>query len=171
MILRPAPSEHNPYFSRYIDLVPEGEFLGLLRDTWAEAQAYFQALPPERHDYRYAPGKWSVKEVLMHLIDTERIMAFRAFVAGRGDQQMVLSSMDENFYASRTEVSGRSMASLLEEFSAVRHATLQLFAHLSEADSQTVVQCAGFPATARAMGYVIAGHVLHHLRILRERYA
>ncbi|TAE50349.1 MAG: HD domain-containing protein [Bacteroidetes bacterium] len=168
---RPQEGECNPYFMRYINLVPEGNYIAIFRKTTEETLRYFQALPAEKLDYRYAEGKWSIKEVLMHLMDTERIMAYRALVASRMDSEAVLPNMDETVYAAHVDVSGRSLEDMLEEFIALRTSTEKLLANIPYSQSRYLVRHAsGSMFSARAVAYVIVGHVLHHLRVLEERY-
>lgn len=171
MILqRPLPEEYNPYFQRYIDRVPEGDFQALLAEQTAATLAFFENIPAGKHGYRYAPGKWSIREVLLHLIDTERVFAYRALVAARCDGAIVLPSMEEDHYATYSEADRRTMKDLLEEFRAVRSAGETLFRSLSERQATFQANSNGFPVTARAIAYMMLGHVLHHRAVLEERY-
>ncbi len=167
---KPQASEHNPYFSRYIDLVPAGNYAELLQQNTDKAIKSFKSIAPEKHNYAYAKGKWTVKEMLMHMIDTERVMAYRALVAARGDSKTQLYGMDENAYAQNVNVTNRTMDDLLEEFSAVRTATKKLFENLDEEQSKRTSHIVNHHTTARALGYLIIGHVEHHINILNERY-
>src|SRR5688572_27445300 len=117
---RPEANEYNPYFQHYIDLAGEGNFLDLFRKNTTETIRFFESIPAGKHDYSYAENKWSVKDVLMHIIDTERVFSFRALVAARGDVNTPLRSVDESLYAKNVDVSRRSMKSLLREFKLVR---------------------------------------------------
>jgi hypothetical protein len=167
---RPLATEYNPYFQGYIDLVEEGDFSDLLNSNTTKATQLFGGIPPGKHDYRYATDKWSVKEVLMHLIDTERVMSYRALVAARGDSETPLHPMDENMYARNADVSGRSMENLLKEFTAVRTATELLLTNLTDAQSQLPGNAMGRIFTPRALGYIMIGHVEHHIKVINERY-
>ncbi len=167
---KPAANEHNPYFSRYISLVDDGEYINLLNTNTIETNKFFSQLPTDKHNYRYADGKWTVKEVLMHIMDTERVMSYRALVAARGDHASVLPLMDENHYADNVDVTNRTMEDLLEEFNAIRTATLKLFANITDEQSMRTANANGTPTTARAIAYVVIGHVIHHLNVLQERY-
>lgn len=167
---RPAVTEYLPYFQRYIDLVPEGDFLTLFRDNKEKTTRFFESIPADKHDYRYADGKWTIKEVLMHIIDTERVMSYRAFVAARADDTTVLHPMDENKYAANADVSGRSLVSIIAEFNAVRSATLTLYDHLTDAQSRFMAKGETHPVTARAIGYIMIGHIEHHFRVITEKY-
>lgn len=168
---QPQANEYRPFFQRYIDLVPEGDIIETLRQQAKEAVTFFTSLPADKHDYRYAQGKWSIKQVLMHIIDTERVMSYRALVAARGDTTTVLHGMDENLYAETAPYSGRTMEEILDEFSAVRASTIYLFANTSiEQSVQQANNSDGSYFTTRALAYIIAGHLLHHLGIIKERY-
>jgi hypothetical protein len=124
----------------------------------------------EKLDYKYAPGKWTIKELLMHLIDTERVFAYRALVAARGDTSTPHYRMDEELYASNVDVSQRTLESLILEFQAVRSATEKLFENITDAQSKSRCNVVTHPMTARAIGYFMIGHVRHHLKIIEERY-
>lgn len=167
---KPATTEYNPYFQRYIDLTEEGDYMEMLRKNTADTASYFSAIPADKHEYRYAEGKWTPKEVLMHLMDTERVFNYRALVAARGDSETPLHKMDPDLYVKGVDVSGRSMESLLIEFLAVRSATELLYANMTGEQSARVGNNIAFPITPRALGYIIIGHIHHHINILNERY-
>ena len=167
---RPLPSEYNPYFQKYISLVGEGNFSALLNEGTDKAIRFFEQIPAEKHNYRYAADKWTIKEVLMHIIDTERVMTYRALVAGRGDSTTPLHPMDENEYARNTDVTARSMDSLLKEFTAVRTASAMLLEHLTEDQTKLPGNTTGHIVTPRAIGYILIGHVQHHTNVIVERY-
>ena len=154
-MLRPSLNEYNPYFGKYIDLVGEGDFFSLLGNSSTQTVRLFGQLPLEKHNHRYAEDKWSVKEVLMHIIDTERVMAYRALVVARGDNALPLNNMDQDIYARHADVSGRGMESLIQEFSAVRNATSMLFEHLSDEQAASVGKVTTHSITPRALGYII----------------
>ncbi len=167
---RPQPGEYNPYFDRYIKLVPDGEFNTMLADNTRATLDFFGEIPVEKHDHSYGPGKWTIKQVLMHIIDTERVMAYRAFVASRADNMVTLPAMDENHYAAHADVSDRDMASLINEFTAVRAATSAIYGNLNDDRSKFAAKGETHPFTARALGYIMIGHIEHHFRITRDRY-
>lgn len=168
---RPLPAEYRPYFQRYIDLVPDGDIVDILATQQDDVVQFFSSLPADRHDYRYAEGKWSIKQVLMHIVDTERVMSYRALVAARGDVTTVLYGMDENLYAENAPYPGRPMQDILEEFSSVRRASVKLFAHLTAEQSTAPAQNQdGTYFTPRALAYIIAGHIPHHINVIKERY-
>ncbi len=167
---KPREGEYNPYFDRYISLVPEGDFLGLLKDNTDRTIRFFENIPPEKHDYRYANNKWSIKESLMHVTDTERVMSYRAFVAIRADNATVLCDMDENHYAANADVANRSLTSLIAEFAAVRSATTALYSYITDAQSMFRARGTAYPFTARALGYIMIGHIEHHFNVITQRY-
>lgn len=167
---KPLSDEYNSFYQRYIDWVPEGDFLTLLHQNTADTVRFFETIAAEKHDYRYAEGKWTLKEVLMHLIDTERVFAYRALVGARADSSTILPYMEEDEYARNADVSLRTVQSLIAEFKAVRGATLSLFEHMSDAQSQFKANTTTVPITPRAIGYISIGHILHHIGVIEERY-
>lgn len=168
---QPKPGEYLPYYQKYIDMQPaEVPYAALLTTNTDEVLRLFGRIPEERHKYRYAPGKWTIKDVLMHVIDTERAMSFRALVAARGDSNMQLFTLDEDRYAENVDTTARSMDSLLEEFAAVRKATALLLNNVPEPQTLWACNVAGNRVTVRALAYIITGHVAHHLAVIRERY-
>lgn len=166
---KPNTNEHAPYFSRYIALVGEGDFFDELNVSFERCYQLFNNLPAEKHNFRYAEGKWTPKEMLMHIIDTERVFSYRAMTIARNDKTP-LPGFDENAYADSIDVSNRSMSSLLDEFKAVRQATLSFFQNLPEENSSIIGNANNFPTSPRAIAYMIIGHVIHHGNILSERY-
>src|SRR6267378_911733 len=124
---RPEANEFHANYQKYFDLVPAGDYMEMLRQNSAESATFFESLPPEKHDYKYAVGKWTVKEVLMHIIDTERVFSYRALAAARGDSETPVYRMDEELYARNVDVTNRTLRSLIAEFKAVRIATEYLF--------------------------------------------
>jgi hypothetical protein len=169
MITRPQPSEHSPYFSRYIDLVPDGDLLSLLEDQHRVTQGMLTPLPPEKAKYRYADDKWSVTEVVGHMADTERIFAYRALRFARGDSAP-LAGYDENAYTPAGHFDDRSLGDVLAEFTAVRGATLALLRGLPPDTFARTGQADGKAVSVRALAYIIAGHERHHLNLFRSRY-
>ena len=167
---KPLEGEYNPYFDRYISLVPDGYFHELLTENTNNTIRFFENIPSQKHDYRYANNKWSIKESLMHIIDTERVMSYRALVAIRADNSTVLCDMDENHYAANADVTDRSLASIVEEFASVRIATTLLYNHVTEAQSTFRARGAAYPFTARALGFIMIGHVVHHVNVITQRY-
>lgn len=169
MIARPQPSEHSPYFSRYIDLVPDGDLLSLLEDQHRVTRGMLASLTPEKAKYRYADNKWSVTEVVGHLADTERIFSYRALRFARGDGTP-LAGYDENAYTPAGRFDERSLGDVLAEFTAVRGATAALLRGLLPDAFSRTGQADGKPVSVRALAYIIAGHERHHLNLFRSRY-
>lgn len=169
-MLKPLPGECREYFHRYIDLVPSGTFINTLQSNTTETASFFANLPADKQHYRYTEGKWTPKEVLLHIMDTERIFTYRALAAVRGDKDAALPGYDENMYAANADANSRSMDDLLEEFSAIRVATKKLFENVTEVQSLQTTNVAGVATSTRALAYVIIGHTLHHMRIIQERY-
>jgi uncharacterized damage-inducible protein DinB len=167
---KPLPSEHKEYFKRYIDLVPSGNYISLLQQNTNDLIHFLSTIPVEKHEYRYTDGKWTPKEVLLHITDTERIFSYRALVALRGDSQSLLPSMDENLFAANADVSKRTMQDIIEEFNAIRIATTKLFENTTDEQSIKTANASGFHTTVRSIGYMIIGHVIHHMNIINERY-
>jgi len=166
---KPLAGEYAPGYQKYFDLVPAGKYLTLLSQNLTDTVTFFESIPNEKLDYRYAAGKWSIKEILMHLIDTERVFSYRGLVAARSDGSPHYR-MDEELYARNVDVSGRSLRSLLSEFKAVRSSSEQLYQHLTDAQSKLLCNIVTHPMTARAIGYFLIGHVQHHVNIVKGRY-
>jgi len=169
MIPRPAPSEYAPHYAGYVNRVSEGEVLDQLARQIEETRALLRDLPPSRAVHRYATGKWSVAEVVGHIADAERIFAYRALRIARGDATP-LAPFDENAYTPAGSFDRRTLTDLVDELTAVRQATLALFRGMpGEAFERTGI-ASGRTVSVRALAFIIAGHELHHVAILRERY-
>ena len=167
---RPSSDEYAPGYQKYFDLIPEGDYLSLLSQNLANTIRRLEKIPAEKLDYRYAEGKWTIKEVLMHMIDTERVFSYRALVAARGDDATPHYRMDEELYARNVEVSHRTLPSLISELKAVRASTERLFENITEAQSKLRCNIVTHQMTTRAIGYFMIGHVQHHLKVIEERY-
>ena len=169
MTERPDRTEAAPYYFTYIDLVPGGEVCRTLETQGHDTLAVLRAVSEERSGYRYATDKWSVREVLGHVNDTERLFVARAFWFARGFDTP-LPSFDQHVAAAAAGAEQRSWSSHVEEFGIVRASTLSFFNNLpAEAWPRRGV-ASGNPFTVRALAYLAAGHVAHHLAILRQRY-
>ena len=169
VIRRPAPDEYAPYYGRYIDRVPEGDLCEMLPVQLEETRALIRSIPERRGTDRYAPDKWSIKEVLGHVIDTERIMSYRALRVGRGDPTP-LPGYEQNDYVPTGGFDERTLVDLSEELASVRQATIHLFRHFDPAALTRRGTASGGPVTPRALAYIIAGHERHHVAILHDRY-
>ena len=167
---RPKSDEHNPYYAKYIALVPDDDLsiAGHLADQHHETIDVLRKARAKA-DFAYAPGKWTVKEVVGHICDAERIFAYRALRFARGDSTD-LPGFDENAYVEESNFKSRTMDDLLEELWAVRAATLSLAKHLPESAMGNRGSANGSSITVRALLYIIAGHERHHLGVLKERY-
>ena len=168
-ILRPEPSEYAAYFSRYIDQLPQGDILTVLRTQGEETQSTLGALSETDAQFRYAPGKWSIKQIGGHLTDAERIFGYRALCFARGEKQR-LPGFDENEYVAAASFDRRSLADHLTEFRAVRAATLSFFSGLSQEELLRRGTANQWEYTVRATPFIVAGHERHHLGVIRERY-
>jgi uncharacterized damage-inducible protein DinB len=166
---RPAPGEYKPYFDRYISLVDEDDILGLLERQIAEIQALLGSLSEEQSRYRYAEGKWSVRGVVDHLIDAERIFGYRALAVSRGDTHE-LPSFDENEYAAASDADRRDLPGLLDELAGARRSNLAMMRRFDDGAWSRIGAASGGPISPRALAFILAGHQRHHVRILRERY-
>ena len=167
---RPEVNEFNPYFKKYIDLVEEKNFFDAFNEDTESTFNFFKNIPVEKHNFKYAPDKWTIKDVLMHIIDTERIFTYRALVCARGDGKTLLQRADENLFAANVDVTNRSMESLLEEFLTIRKSFDFLLKNITEEKSKFLGNNGEFKISARALGYISLGHTKHHLKVIKERY-
>jgi uncharacterized damage-inducible protein DinB len=169
MIPRPAADEFLPYYGKYIDAVPDGDLLQMLQTQLDETLTLVRGLPEEQGGHRYAPGKWSIRQVLSHVIDAERIFAYRALRIARGDRTP-LASFDENAYADASGADARTLADLADELEHVRLATIALLRGLYDEALARRGTASDAEVSVRALAWIIAGHELHHRKLLRERY-
>ena len=158
-----------PYFSKYINLVHTENVEEAIKKYSGEILAFFQRIPVEKADYRYAEGKWSLKEMLQHIIDAERIFAYRALSIARLDKTP-LPGFDENNYALASNANQRSWESLLQEFEAVRKSTDLLLQNFTPDQLQHSGVTNNHTNTTIAISFVIFGHILHHINVIKERY-
>ncbi len=170
IIEKPEPGEYPFYASMYIDLLPDdGLLLKHLKDNLNQVKALISAFPEEKWSYRYAPDKWTIKEVLVHIIDDERIYAYRALCFARNEKTS-LPGFEQDEYVLYSNANERSIGNIMEEYEAVRFATIALF----NGFDQTALLRQGVAnknrATVRALGYHIAGHELHHINLIKEKY-
>lgn len=168
-IPRPDPTEFAHFYAGYVDAVPDGDLLDRLHDQAHATQLLLRGLSDRDGRFRYAEGKWSVKEVLGHVTDAERIFGYRALRFARNDGTE-LPGFEQDAYIAAAHFEERSLASLLNEFAAVREATLRLFESFTEEELLRGGPAAGHLVTVRALAWIIAGHERHHQRVLRERY-
>ena len=169
MLKVPDRSEPAEYYFTYIDKVPTGDLLDVLEAQRAEVLALFDGISADRSAHRYAPDKWTIRQVVAHLNDCERLFVFRAMWFARGFDS-ALPSFDQNVAMATSGADDRTWRSHVDEFAAVRAATQTFFAHMpTEAWPRRGV-ASGYEFTVRALAYIAAGHVAHHAKILRERY-
>jgi uncharacterized damage-inducible protein DinB len=169
MIPRPDASEFLPYYGKYIDAMPDGDLLQLLRTNLDATLTLVRGLPESQGGHRYAPGKWSIREVLGHVIDAERIFAYRALRIARGDATP-LASFDENAYAAASDADARTLADLADELEHVRLGNIALFRSLGDEALARRGTASDATVSVRALAWILAGHELHHVKLLRERY-
>lgn len=168
-IAPPDASEYASYYNTYISLVGGHDILDSLERLGDEAAAFYSALSEEQGDLRYAPGKWSIREVLGHVIDTERIMTYRALRFSRNDTKD-LPGFDQEPYVQNGPYSHCKLPDLLGEFDCVRQASIYLFGNLDEAAWTRGGTADQKRITVRSLAYIVAGHELHHRRIVQEKY-
>jgi uncharacterized damage-inducible protein DinB len=166
---RPESSEYAPFYHGYVASVPEGDVVALMRSSGRELLDTVSSIPEDRGGFRYGEGKWSIREVLGHMIDAERIFTYRALRIARGDTTP-LASFDENEYVKTAGSEARTLASLTRELAAVRDASVLLFESLPDDAWGLRGVASGKEVSLRALAYITTGHAMHHLRILRERY-
>jgi hypothetical protein len=167
---RPPQTEYSPYFGRYIDLVAAADFSAVLTRQPAEYGARLGALSQEQAGFRYAPGKWSIREVVGHVMDAERVFGYRALCIARGET-LSLPSFDENAYAAKAGHDGCPLRELLEEFAYVRRGHIALFEHLDQAAWERTGTVNQNAISVRGLAYIMTGHAQHHAGILNQRYA
>lgn len=168
-IPRPAESEYAPYFTQYVAQVPPGDILDLLANQIDDTIATLGGLTDAQAAHRYAPGKWSIKEVVGHLCEAERVFVYRAQAFAHNDATPQ-PGWDENLYVANANYDRRSLASLLEELRTARAATVAFFAGLDEVQLERRGVANNREYSVRALAWITAGHERHHLKIVRERY-
>lgn len=161
--------EYAPFYQPYIEAFGTGDLMEELEISMHEFIRFVQEVPLGKHDFRYAEGKWTLKDIIQHLIDAERIFAYRALRIGRGDQT-ALPGFEEDDYVLAARANERHLKHLLEEFAAVRHATLLLYKGFSEAELRRIGTASGRNISVRALGFITVGHLRHHTRVFAERY-
>lgn len=165
----PADGEYNPYYVKYVSLVTETDIVGVLEGQCDEIEKIYGSLPDERGTYSYADGKWTIKEALSHLIDAERIFAYRALRISRGDETPI-EGFEQDGYIENSYANERSFADLKDELLECRRANLRQFRNLKDGDWKRMGIASGSPVSVRALAYIMAGHIRHHFAIHNERY-
>lgn len=166
---KPEQDEYAEYYDRYISLV-ESDVLPMLNGQPAELRAMFAALPEEKGTYKYAEDKWTLKEVLSHLIDGERFFAYRMLRISRGDKTPI-EGFEQDDYIENSNANYRSFGELLDEFDLQRRSNMLFVRNLSDEATKRLGTASGYTVSVRALVYMMAGHVCHHVNILKERYS
>lgn len=166
---RPAPTELAPYYQKYVDRCTGESLLGAFLGSLNQTRELFKRIPADASDYRYAPEKWTIKDVIQHMLDTERVFAYRALRFARNDSTP-LPGFEENDYANNTNTAARKLEDLSMEMEIVRGATILLYQSFDDAMLMRQGMASNNPFSVRALGWIIAGHNVHHLNVLNERY-
>jgi hypothetical protein len=166
---RPDATEYPPFFARYVAGVPEDDVVAALRDSGREVIDVLAAIPDTRGGFRYGPDKWTIREVVGHMIDAERIFGYRALRLARGDATP-LPGFEENDYARAARSDARTLTDLVDELRVVRDGTVRLFQSFPAEAWMRRGVVNGREVSVRALAYITAGHARHHLAVLRERY-
>ncbi len=161
--------DYNTYYERYIVLTGEGTIGNQLEKGLGETQSFFRNIPSEKHEYRYEEGKWTPKEILLHIVDTERVFAYRALQFARAEN-VVLKGFDQDEFANNAKPVDRSMDELLDEYTAVRQSTLLMAKSFSEETLKRRGEASGSSLSVTAALSIICGHEVHHTNIIKERY-
>lgn len=168
-LMRPEPGEYAPFYETYVSLVPGGDVIAQLESQRVQTAQLFAAGSERDGNFRYAPGKWTIKEVVGHLSDSERVFSYRAMRIARGDQTP-LPGFEQDDYVKNGNFGEQSLADLVAEYGAVRAATLALLRSFNAEAGARRGTASDKPVTVRALAFIIAGHELHHREILKERY-
>ena len=166
---RPTTSEYDPFYSTYVEKVPAGDIVSMLVESFEATKALLKACPKDREQYRYLPGKMSTRELVGHVIDAERMYTYRILHIAREDPSR-LPGVDPMAWVASSNASQRPLLELIEEFAAVRAATVGLLGSLDEAAWRATGVARGCAISVRALAYVVAGHEIHHRMVLKERY-
>jgi uncharacterized damage-inducible protein DinB len=166
---RPNETDYAPPHAGYVDLVDEEDILSAMQEQSSKTQKLLASLDEARASYRYEEGKWSVKEVIGHIVDAERIIAYRALTVARGDTQP-LPGFDEGSYVAHAGFDAWKLGELAEEYALVRRSNIVFLKNLPEEAWDRRGTANNFPVSVRGLAYVIVGHERHHLKVLREKY-
>lgn len=166
---RPGDGECAEFYRGYIESLPDSNILTLMESQLERLESLPARVGPSREQYRYASGKWSIREVVGHLIDAERVFGYRASCISRGETS-ALPGFDENEYVRNSSNDDRPLDSLVDELAALRRSNLLLFSHLPPGSSARIGHASGSPVSVRALAWIITGHAEHHLTVLAERY-
>jgi uncharacterized damage-inducible protein DinB len=162
-------NEYASFYATYIKAIENVELIEELEISLHDFIKFVQNIPLDKFDFRYAEGKWTIKDIIQHLIDAERVFSYRALRISRNDKTP-LPGFEENDYVDNTNANGRSIQDLLTEFSAVRHSSLLLFKSFSDEQLTRIGIASGQEVSVRAIGFIIIGHQKHHQKVFAERY-
>jgi dihydroorotate dehydrogenase len=166
---KPSPETYVSYFKRYVDLVPEEDLMTAFKNQTAGIEKFLSSISEEKSNHAYAAGKWTIKEMLQHIIDTEHIFNYRALCFARGEKAG-LPGFDENEYAANSYAGNRRWADLIQEFLAVRKATEIMYSSFNTAVMDNAGKASNNPVTVCSLGFTTVGHYYHHKKVLEERY-
>ena len=166
---RPQPAEYDPYYQKYVGLVPEDEIVPVLDGQTDELDKLFDGVPEEKGTFAYADGKWTLKEVLSHIIDGERMFAYRVFRIARGDKTPI-EGFEQDGYIENSHANRRTFSELLNEFRLLREANVLFFKNLETGDWVRTGTANNVAISVRSLAWIMVGHIRHHTAILRERY-
>jgi DinB superfamily len=166
---RPEKNEYAEFYAGYVALVEETDIIAALQNQPNDLQSLFVGISEEKADYRYAVGKWSIRELLGHVVDGERVFSYRALRISRGDETP-LAGFEENFYVANSNFSNIELADTLEEFSLLRQSNVLLFKNLTDEMWGKTGTASDATISVCALAYIMVGHIRHHANILRERY-
>ncbi len=169
MIERPANSEYEAYYHQYISKVPEGDVLEIMETNMTDTASLLAGVGEDKAGYRYAPGKWSIKQVVGHLTDVERLFGYRTMAFARRDKAP-LPSFDQNEYVEHANFDNRSLRNIAGEFECIRRSTVALFRSFDPDVLMRTGIASGFSFTVRSVAFILAGHEIHHVGVLKERY-
>lgn len=167
--MRPAENDYAPYYKGYIEKIKGDDILNILLNQTKECQSVFNSFSVNKGNYKYAPGKWSVKEVIGHIMDTERVFTYRALCIARGEKQP-LPGFEQDNYVKEGKFNRRTLDDIIYEFRLMREGNLLMFRNFDQEMLNRRGNASGFDVTVNALLFMIAGHAQHHMDILKERY-
>ena len=161
--------EYNPFYQTYIDVLGDVELFDIIRRQLDNFPQFLESLPDDKFNYAYADGKWTIAEVLIHVLDTERVFQYRALRFMRGDKTP-LPGFDQDIFVPNSNADRRTKASIIEEYKTVRRSTIALFSNMSGKTLHNIGIASDCPMSVAALGFIICGHQKHHRNVIRERY-
>ena len=161
--------EFDPYYSSYVNKVKASTVVDILQNSLDDSLTFYKSIAQDKWSFSYAEGKWTIKEILLHLIDAERVFGYRAMCVSR-KEKLELPGFDHDEYLKNSKANSRSYESLIEEYEAVRKASISLFKSFDDETLSNLGVANGSPISVKALAYIIAGHELHHNSVIKERY-